>query len=198
MTDYELVCKAKTDQKYMYTLYKKYEPLIQRNYKTYIQINKSRGFEFNDYMNEAYLILHKAIKSFKEAKVNNPDRWDFTSFFKKRLLWNNLMVYKKLGDTCNTKYPRRKDAICTSLYAFIDRLQQIDTTIESVEHSLQIEDFLTLLTSQEKLIMKNYLIPGTKSKIPSMREVGERMGISKQRVSLLVKKMRVKWQSIDN
>ena len=28
MTDYELVCKAKTDQNYMYYLYKKYENLI--------------------------------------------------------------------------------------------------------------------------------------------------------------------------
>jgi RNA polymerase sigma factor (sigma-70 family) len=198
MTDYELVCKAKTDQKYMYNLYKKYERLIQSNYKTYTQINKSRGFEFEDYMNEAYLILYKAVLSFRENKVNNPDRWEFTSFLKNRLLWSNLMAYKKMGENCCIKYPRRKDAIYTSLYAFIDRLQQIDTTIETVEHSLQIEDFLTLLTPQEKIVMKNYLIPGTKNRIPSMREVGERMGISKQRVSLIVKKMKAKWQSIDN
>jgi RNA polymerase sigma factor (sigma-70 family) len=197
MTDYELVCKAKTDQNYMYCLYKKYENLIQKNYKSFIQTNISRGYEYEDYMSEAYLILNKAVKSFREDRIKYPDKWTFTNFFSNRLYWNNVIAYKALGEKKNKKYDREKNMVFTSLYAFINRLQQIDTTVESVEHTVWIEKFLSLLTAQEKTVMKFYLIPGKKSSIPTMKEVGERMGLTKQRISYIVNKMKIKWQSLD-
>jgi RNA polymerase sigma factor (sigma-70 family) len=207
MTDYELVCKAKTDQTYMYNLYKKYEHLIQGNYRTFLQINPSTDFEFEDYMSEAYLILNKTVSSFNPNKIQDPEKWKFTSFFIEGLLWNNLATYKKSNEKyCKKKknnedrekYRQVKNTIYKSLYAFIDRLHYKDTTIEAVENALQIENFIAILSPQEKTIINNYFIPGERNRIPSMREIGIRMGMSKQRISVIVRKMKIKWQSLEN
>ena len=58
-------------------------------------------------------------------------------------------------------------------------------------------DIIVINETQEKTVMKFYLIPGKKSNIPTMKEVGERMGLTKQRISYIVNKMKIKWQSLD-
>ena len=67
--DYELIYMVKENDDFSYdALYKKYMPIIKSiAYDFYIKY-KNYGYEFDDFVQEAYLSFHNAIKHFDEQK----------------------------------------------------------------------------------------------------------------------------------
>ena len=71
--DYELLSVVNDDEKSTELIYKKYKPLIEKNAKKFLKYSRYNGLEINDLIQEGYIGLNKAIKSFNDSKE--------TSFF---------------------------------------------------------------------------------------------------------------------
>ena len=70
--DYELLSYV-NDEEQVELIYKKYKTLIEKNAKKFLKYSKYNGLEINDLIQEGYIGLNKAIKSFNDSKE--------TSFF---------------------------------------------------------------------------------------------------------------------
>ena len=71
--DYELLSVVNDDEESTELIYKKYKPLIEKNAKKFLKYSRYNGLEINDLIQEGYIGLNKAIKSFNDSKE--------TSFF---------------------------------------------------------------------------------------------------------------------
>jgi hypothetical protein len=208
MTDYELVMKAKSDQSYALVLFQKYERLIRKCYKGFRIWNPKLNYEYGDYSSEAYIILLSILTSFDPDKYKDHPDWQFTSFFKRGLEWKNSNFnrthHRRHVQTSslealdyNTDAGNFLDFMCHTNPDFVSGVEE--------EHT-QVQQFMSVLTSLEKMIATiiledcatvriNTIIEDTPHNDgPTMKMMGEMLGLSKQMVHHRIKKMRRKWE----
>ena len=71
--DYELLSAISDNEEGIELIYKKYKPLIEKNAKRFFKYSRYNGLEINDLIQEGYIGLNNAIKTFNDSKE--------TSFF---------------------------------------------------------------------------------------------------------------------
>jgi RNA polymerase sigma factor (sigma-70 family) len=205
MNDYELVLKAKSDQKYAVQLFNQYEPLIHSMFKNFKKINRHSQYEFEDYLSESYIVLLKTLPRVDLDQINNPEKWKFMHFYKQSLEWKNYafnhFIEQKNNMTINFScYSTSSDSTDKKTdLDFLDFLNHTSNELvpNEVINTLCIENFKERLNTQELQVLSFYLGKNDRMKTPTLKEIGEKMGLSKQRISIIVQNMKSKWQKIE-
>ena len=201
MTDIELVVKAKEDQKYAYQLFIKYENLVKKCYINFKKVNPSLRYQFEDYVSEAYIALLSGLTVFDEKKIVRREDWSFTSYFKNRLLWRNLYFLsyeKKNNKTTLVKdfyYDDKDDDSISSLWDYFNHTSK-NMVYEQMEEKEQVQAFKNKLNKQETLILTLLEAARNNSSNPTLKEIGSHIGVSKQRVQVIMMMMKKKWEKV--
>ena len=66
--DYELLSSINDNEESTELIYKKYKPLIEKNAKKFLKYSRYNGLDLDDIIQEGYIGLNKAIKSFNDTK----------------------------------------------------------------------------------------------------------------------------------
>lgn len=66
--DYELLSYINENEESNELIYEKYRPLIEKSAKKFLKYSKYNGLDLNDLVQEGFIGLNKAIKSFNDAK----------------------------------------------------------------------------------------------------------------------------------
>jgi len=102
--DYELVCLAREgNEDAINIIYNKYKPIIVSKSKDMIVLASHHGIEISDIMQEGYIGLEEAIKSYSES--------DNTSFYTFAMLCINRQIFTYLKKTTGGKDKILNDAI---------------------------------------------------------------------------------------
>lgn len=199
MNDFELVQLSLSNDRYKLELFQRYEGLLWKAFKDFKKKNYHSLYEFDDYKNNAYIIFVKTLASLKIEKIVHPEEWKFITFYKRALIWYNNTYFTQREQKHN------KTVVFSDCYSsdsddnqdtyFIDSLLVSEDTIHlDTMKVFCIDMFKKSLIPQETIILNHLMTKGRKNKTPSFLEVGERMGLSKQRISLIVQHMKKKWK----
>lgn len=200
MIDLDLVQQAKLDSKSMVRLFKKYEGLIYKRYRAFQRRNTHLGYEYEDFKSEAFLILSKVVQTFNVDKINN-DRFTFTSYFARALNWK-IGLYHEAKDKKFSHVSYESDFNPPhGMEDVPSMLEGLGAVTEDSSFSLLyskdfVERILTRLSDQEKKVVHYILNGNNKRKVLTLEGIGNAMGVSKQRVSIIVQGIRNKWQNL--
>ena len=100
--DYELLSKINDNEESTELIYKKYKPLIEKNAKRFLKYSKYTGLEINDLIQEGYIGLNRAIKSFNDTKETSFYTYAKTLIERKQissLIGSNRLKHKFLNES---------------------------------------------------------------------------------------------------
>jgi RNA polymerase sigma factor (sigma-70 family) len=205
MTDFDLIVQSKENPTTLYTLLMKYKPLIHKCYRLYMKGSSFHGYEFSDYFNDAYIILVNTLSVFDPSRVENKQNWSFVNFFKRSLMWKSGVLRSKM-DAVSTPFSRCVNFSASkmdntplhptdSIKEFVDSIHHTsgDMVHQEVSQQMCISNFIKALTPKEKRIFDLFMAEGEAS-IPTCKDVGRHLGITKQGVSIYMVKMKKKWK----
>ena len=100
--DYELLSSINDSEESTELIYKKYKPLIEKNAKRFLKYSKYTGLEINDLIQEGYIGLNRAIKSFNDTKETSFYTYAKTLIERKQissLIGSNRLKHKFLNES---------------------------------------------------------------------------------------------------
>lgn len=68
--DYELIYMVRENETVSDVLFKKYEPILRNISKQYYQDYKYYGYDYDDFLQEAYVLFNKALVNYNEERNN--------------------------------------------------------------------------------------------------------------------------------
>lgn len=68
--DYELIYMVRENEMASDILFKKYEPILRNISEQYYQSYKYYGYDYDDFLQEAYVLFNKALVNYDEEKNN--------------------------------------------------------------------------------------------------------------------------------
>jgi DNA-directed RNA polymerase sigma subunit (sigma70/sigma32) len=154
-------------------------------------------------MSEAYIVLTKAVPLVDVTKIKNPEAWKFMHFYKRRLEWKNsyfnTFVEQKNNSTFSYYDTSTQQSETVDITAFVDAINHTsaDLVPTQVINSLCMEKFVNNLNPQEYRVLQHYFTKGNYNKTPTLAEIGERMGLTKQRIGAIVQEMKKKWKVLE-
>ena len=149
--DYELICLAREgNENAINIIYQKYKPIIVSKSKHSIVLASHHGIEISDIMQEGYIGLEEAIKSFSES--------DNTSFYTFAVLCINRQIINYLRKLNCTKDKVLNDAVVIDETLEKTMRDGFDTEFSFISSEI-MEDIENNLTEFEREVF-NYRLDG--------------------------------------
>lgn len=149
--DYELICLAREgNEDAINIIYQKYKPIIVSKSKDSIVLASHHGIEISDIMQEGYIGLEEAIKSFSES--------DNTSFYTFAVLCINRQIINYLRKLNCTKDKVLNDAVVIDETLEKSIKDNSDTEFSFISSEI-MEDIENNLTEFERYVFK-YRVEG--------------------------------------
>ena len=149
--DYELICLAREgNEDAINIIYQKYKPIIVSKSKDSIVLASHHGIEISDIMQEGYIGLEEAIKSFSES--------DNTSFYTFAVLCINRQIINYLRKLNCTKDKVLNDAVVIDETLEKSIKDTSDTEFSFISSEI-MEDIENNLTEFERDVFK-YRVEG--------------------------------------
>lgn len=149
--DYELICLAREgNEDAINIIYQKYKPIIVSKSKHSIVLASHHGIEISDIMQEGYIGLEEAIKSFSES--------DNTSFYTFAVLCINRQIINYLRKLNCTKDKVLNDAVVIDETLEKSIKDTSDTEFSFISSEI-MEDIENNLTEFERDVFK-YRVEG--------------------------------------
>lgn len=144
--DYELICLAREgNEDAINIIYQKYKPIIVTKSKDSIVLASHHGIEISDIMQEGYIGLDEAIKSFSEC--------DNTSFYTFATLCINRQIINYLRKLNCTKDKILNDAVVIDETLEKSIKDNFDTEFSFISTEI-MDDIEKILTDFEKKVFK--------------------------------------------
>ena len=144
--DYELICLAREgNEDAINIIYQKYKPIIVTKSKDSIVLASHHGIEISDIMQEGYIGLDEAIKSFSES--------DNTSFYTFATLCINRQIINYLRKLNCTKDKILNDAVVIDETLEKSIKDNFDTEFSFISTEI-MDDIEKILTDFEKKVFK--------------------------------------------
>lgn len=148
--DYELICLAREgNEDAINIIYQKYKPIIVSKSKDSIVLASHHGIEISDIMQEGYIGLDEAIKSFSES--------DNTSFYTFAMLCINRQIINYLRKLNCTKDKILNDAVVIDETLEKSIKNSFDTEFSFISNEI-MDDIENNLTDFEKEVFNLRMI----------------------------------------
>jgi hypothetical protein len=198
ITDYQLVYNAKQGDRFSeYTLFSRYKKLAYKKYRTLLKmIPKQNAPEQEDYIQEAYPAMLRAIKYVDLSKIHTPQDWKFYQSF----LWflqstNSTYLVQhtknKKNNALEIPFPFLIEDDENNSAVFEDRYSI--TPSKALHQNSVVSLFYSMLTPEEHKLVALSTLPVLDKGLRALRSIGKELGISGERVRQKRLKIKKKW-----
>jgi hypothetical protein len=199
MNDAELVklCKKK-DREALNELYVRYLPFINKKYFKFKKSFSTNLMEKEDFQNDCYFALLKAIDYVNFAKIPRPETWKFLGAFMYFIdghIWETVRQYNRKDVQNIPLYITAEGGDEVVITDLIPDISSYNDGLESCYEKNVLETFYKSLDSFEMQVLKQRSQVREKGKPKQLSEIAKELGTNFNKIQETCKSLENKFKS---